>query len=512
MYGTTYPVTKAWKRKRDIELDAVVEIKENMEIGLIYTTDTKVWDNQASLSLEVTMEDRKEVTIPLQHTTSPVWLFRLGEVYPWRTGYYLITFTYLGTVYYSAFSVTPLHFTSQQLKQLHHYLEQKVTGVIQDSLPCGYFQSGNGGEWYTQYAQMVHDHYQEIGYFLQLLSKKTVTTIVGMNEISLRPGRMNKKSMQWQLTNEAIGTQTRFSNKVKKEVTDTPENRWMKTILVSWLQELEEVERHLQTQGNHYDKAAFSSLKHRIMYMAYKSFLSQLPLGNKKPLLKRPAYHKISTYYDKLKGVYLQRQQYEVASYQRLKKTWQLYEYYCLFVVLDALKLAGYTYTNSMSQSIFHSFQGQGIPEGTCFEVEKEKQLIRIWYDKEIVASKNEALSRGEEIYCLSGQKRPDIRMDYYHRDTKEYQYTIVMDAKFRRLQNIRIEGGTSDTQLQLFSYWQMVHVQAVRPTVANVICLYANDGLEGTKEMDQTITYLKLFPQMATGNVIGLEELVNMI
>ncbi|MGL4819438.1 MAG: hypothetical protein ACRC5C_05620, partial [Bacilli bacterium] len=170
----------------------------------------------------------------------------------------------------------------------------------------------------------------------------------------------------------------------------------------------------------------------------------------------------------------------------------------------------GYTRRTGFEPEVLVDVRSEGIAEGTTFIVEKDNQRVRIAYEDALSPSLYDAKASGQDMYSLGYRKKPDIRIDYFFREAGDWMFreSKVIDAKFRGLQHIRSRNGLSSAQRQLFSYWQFAHIAHARPVVSEVICLYPQHAGDDVVSVDQTITYIPLFPETTGVGNVGLKSL----
>ncbi|RKJ68160.1 hypothetical protein D7X33_24510, partial [Butyricicoccus sp. 1XD8-22] len=175
--------------------------------------------------------------------------------------------------------------------------------------------------------------------------------------------------------------------------------------------------------------------------------------------------------------------------------------------------------TEGFHPQMLDQFYENKIPSGHKFTLENSNSIIHVWYDKYHAHSNNEASEKGELFFTNLLKKRPDIKMDVYKKvDNGDllFKDSIVIDAKFRKLQSIYSKDYVKDTFDQLISYNQFFYsgenrMYNSRGSIVNrVICLYASEDGTAVKQVEQPITFIKLFPEIKDESVIevGKKEL----
>ncbi|OFD92215.1 hypothetical protein BWGOE13_29280 [Bacillus mycoides] len=585
-------VQRVWRTKDEINVENLAVIKENMDVSIKFFSDSPLSFDTSSKALietclttvDYTKQDIREIS--LQNDEVSTWLYQgsMSPEFPWRMGYYVVEIHYEGNTYYTGFTVTPLHLKTKQIEKLHEFLEDKITGIIFDLRFNSNLNSGETSErlnkWYIEYAERLIKKKKEIIYLLEMVRKKPKTTIQGINKVSLKPGKKNKKTLQWELTTKGIsknqGKNKQYYNRsVKEETLENIENKWLKNILLNWRTELNNVseilqeeivaisklikeyrnelellERHrisinktydvsvLEIQGNqakvNYLNSKVRNLQHsrghlenmhlnvsiiesRVNYTLSVDLFKNIQRGYKKPILKLSSYYGLDANYNALNQLFKQTYKGEEVKRKNFKKTWHLYEYFCLLSVVDCVRNVGYNLASDLSRDTPEMYMWDDIPEGMQITFENDLSIIKIWYDKIIPSSVEEAISNDEVLFSLNKIKRPDIRLDIYIKDKSNkklsYQSSIILDAKFRRLSNIRKDSYTSKTEAQLQGYWNIFNCQTMRPAqVEKVICLYANDEYKDVQIEKNTISYIKFFPSLEEDFTVGEQELLNEI
>jgi hypothetical protein len=494
-----------------------------------------------------------------------------SENYPWRMGAYLIDIYYNSEKYTTGFMVHPTHLSREQVEKIHSYLEEKIEGIIYDFIYSNLtfsrvLSDDFSSQWYYDYARYMKENKEKIIYCLSLIEKYPSTKIVGNYKLSPLIGKQDRKSIQWALTK----SKTQFFNKIKQENIETSANEWMKHILESWKMEIHDVtliiqQKQLRLQEDLLKlKADFLQLEERLSQLEQKQnaarshiidtknllkkiendikqkeqidkqhhqwlhclnllesnigysltqgFLSQVKRGYIRPLLKRNPYYLLDLMYEETKKIKQEKGE-KKRLIKILKPTWLIYEYFCLFQTLDVLKELGFSIIEGFSPQMIDLYYENKIPEGSRFVLENEKAVIYVWYDKHHAHTAEEAKKKGEYFYTHMVKKRPDIKLDIFKKEKNQkllFKDSVVIDAKFRRLQSLYTSEYMNKTYEQLISYNTFFYrgenrMFKSRGSIVNrVICLYGSEAGSEIKSIKEPITFIKLFP-IIDGEIIHI-------
>ncbi|MGR3776052.1 nuclease domain-containing protein [Bacillus paramycoides] len=556
---------------------STIEIYEGLRVGIKFYPDSpEDFDEEARIEVQTSLydEDDNQVTfnIPLSNTYDEIgWVYQNkdGENFPWRMGTYLIKAYYKGNSYVLGFFVKPLYLSTEQVYAVHEYLESKIEGLIYDFVYSKQSMSQEKENvltnWYYDYARYMLDHKELVFYLLLSLEKQPLSHLLGENEVSLIPGKIDKNSIRWSSTvkglskNNGVGDQTYYYNRIKKVDYNNKANQWIKTILSRWSTELHEVigaisnshslvkkdlNKLIQQQNELLQKKEYlykqrevarptkvgvhslititdeklqknryianqqeiwieqlRSMYSRIIYMLNNTFLSSVDYGKTKPVLKANNYYKLSDIYKKAKNI--QKDTGDKRRYIKvLKPFWKIYEYFCLFTVIDCLMKLGYISKKEFTPDFVELYYQSMIPEGTCFELENEKSVIHCWYDK-YHGDKFTAEKSGDSFFTAQEKCRPDIKLDLYEKQEDGsllFKGCLIFDAKFRKLANMHNDEYATTTYHQLTSYYQFFYSgksegrRRNRTVVDQVICLYGSSKNGAVRKEVHPILYIQLF------------------
>ncbi|RKJ50391.1 hypothetical protein D7X33_32680, partial [Butyricicoccus sp. 1XD8-22] len=370
--------------------------------------------NQTTLSYKLTTDDNE-----IQ------WIYSdINEgVYPWRMGSYLIDIYYKGEKYTTAIKVAPTHLNSKQIEQIHSYLQGVAEGIIYDYVLSNQSYSQITSEelktkWFYEYARFITDTQNLIVYALSKIEKNPYTQITNEYKQSKQIGKIGIKSVKWELMN-GYSDSGKYFNKVKSNVYNTLENKWIKYVVYNWkseiskaltlirrnhqiLQEetltLEQKRRELESEKNRLNKKwniaktvilnlnsqilikekeikekmgilnqhekwinSLDSIKNRMVHLLANSFLSDIQIGQKKPLLKQNVYFLLDELYLESKKI-KENEGNKKRLIKIYKPTWLIFEYYCLFTTLNILKELGFDSTEGFHPQMLDQFYENKIP------------------------------------------------------------------------------------------------------------------------------------------------------
>ncbi|QST02096.1 hypothetical protein IMZ31_21845 (plasmid) [Pontibacillus sp. ALD_SL1] len=496
--------------------------------------------------------------------------------YPWRMGIYLLQVVYKGERYIGGINVLPLHMKEEQVIKIHEYLDKKVEGIIYDFVynqnsPSEMNEKWVPHHWYYDYATKMEKVYNGVIHHLFSLVKTPRYHITSDYEEGSIQKKTDSKSARWSLVNYSKN-QT-VLNKVKRTHYDTAANQWMKNIFLFWKKDIirvrhyiegdqrklrlieaeksEQYERYKKKKHEQYFKKDISEkAKHNIIselemteddlneirrqsaliermseklrlaenklvYFLNNTFFSSVKRGIKKPPLKNTHYYQLDKTYRELKK-YMKDTGEDDQVHSILKPTWQIYEYFCLFKVLEIFTQEGYTITEGMDSDIVNLYFQDRIKEGEKFVLENDDRVIHVWYDHYHSHQPQEAFERGEWFYTYNSNKKPDIKIDRFDKTDQGLWFigSTVLDAKFRKLDDIYNHEYMNKTTEQLMGYHVFFYAGENTDNrgacVDNVICLYAGSR---RKKPDpySPITFIQLTPTQGDHEAVkGEDELRN--
>lgn len=581
-YGNVKKIEKVYPSNEYVKTEEAIELKEGLKTGIqFYVNSNDHMDENATIEIQTSLynntDTQESLVYPLTNKPYTNWMYQnqSHEIFPWRMGTYLLRVFYKGISYTTSVFVKPLYLNDKQVHSIHEYLEEKVEGVIYDLIYSNQSLSKQENDiltnWYYDYARYMMDHKESIYYFLLSLENKPLSQLIGTHELSHNPGKIDRKSIQWENTsrglskNASIDNKIYFYNRIKKENYNDKANQWMKTILFRWNGDIHTVIDVVSNEYDYIKKKIFSlkekeealdnrkdyirfqkevartervnlsaqttivnkdlkkyneiilqqkkwlehlrSIHSRIVHLLNNSFMSEVERGEIKPLLTSNHYYQLNMIYEKSKLI--QKDEGDKERYIKIYKPfWQIYEYYCLFTVIDGLKKIGFSLKDSLDEDLMKSYHQNTIPEGALFVLENSKTVIHCWYDKyhedKLLAEQN-----GELFFTPQEKKRPDIKLDLYQKQEDGsllFVSCLIFDAKFRKLSNMHSDHYITSTSHQLTSYSFFFYLgqnRLTRPVVDKVICLYGSESKGPTRREVFPHTYINLFPQVLDNGVI---------
>ncbi|TYS59366.1 hypothetical protein FZC76_22420 [Sutcliffiella horikoshii] len=561
-----------------IKQDSYIVLFEGLNTSIkFYVDDPEHFDQDARIEIQTSRYDTSDTQetlvypLSLDSNINLMYKHSADDTFPWRMGTYFLHVHYKGQTYTTAFLVKPLYLSTEQVLSVHSYLESKIEGIIYDLIYSNESLTDQGEKiltnWYYDYARYITNQKESIFYFLMSLEKQPLSHLISSNEISLLPGRMNRRSIKWSTTNNGlaknsgIGEETYYYNRVKKVDYNHNANRWMKNILSCWSVELHHVIETISNSHSDVQKKLSSlrqkiadlherktylntkrevskttkidiwsqisiiekeiqkhfeiskqqenwiiqlrSIFSRMIYLINNSFLKEVERGKIKPILKNNNYYQLNIIYEKSK-LYQQKEADNKQFMKILKPFWQIYEYYCLFSVMDSLKKIGFQIKKGFEPNFIELYHQSMIPPETFFELENDRAIIHCWYDK-YHGDKFAAEQNGELFFAGQEKKRPDIKLDLYEKkENGELLFisSLILDAKFRKLANMHNEDYATTTYQQLTSYYNFFYLGKNRKSprgqvVQQVICLYGSEKGTNVKKTVEPLLYIQLFPNI---------------
>ncbi|MDT3425283.1 hypothetical protein J2Z22_000799 [Paenibacillus forsythiae] len=554
----------------------LVQVKEGVQIGArLYPREGFVFDPHAKLIIESSTynDEGKQVDleISISHKGDKRYLFNheRNQTYPWRLGVYYLEVHYDEVIYASAILVSPIHLSSEQVQHMHMVLEQEIVGICYELV---YTSRSTGNEYELLNSKMYYD------YVLQLINEKdrlyASLTYLERNlhsevrtEYVIKPyeRKVDHKGLRW----KEMRASAFDLNKRKALTVDLPANQWIKHVISSWMNELNQVEREIQSdckkqqfviRNNEEEKMRneerkrywlnekevskeskdsmrsitfrlddeikkaekqlqvltrwidlLQNLYGRFGYVLSSTGLLEVSRARKKPQLKDRSYRIISDLYEQSRKT-LVGESKSNHIVQILKPTWKVYEQFVFFQVVEILRQNGFSMRNSYTIDDFRE-----MPSGFRIELENEHLIVHVWYDK-IIYMRGDALSRNDPFYSPR-LIQPDIRVDLYRKEEHSvFLSTLVMDAKHRKYKALHNDNYSSNVYSQLSKYNTIFYrgehtvVSYKRPVVDGVLCVYSRDREAPVKKEEYPFTFIQLFPEIDQDQITGFSELMGEI
>lgn len=504
------------------------------------------------------------------------WIYKgeSGEEFPWRMGIYLLSVEYMGKRYTGGIKVVPHHLDESQVQRVHEYLNSQIQGIIYDFIytnktPSEAIQANLPDYWYYDYARQVEENYDEFMFAMTGIEKNPSTSIETIYKAEAIVGKTDRKSFYLAIKT-AKNSDINY-NKKKQSHYNSKENMWIKNVLLVWEKDVVETEEQIKKDRNsllrkleqqELVKSRYKTEQTRMLFQGdigentKKDIKSRLSMANKdiemtkkqlallnrwimllvtmanklvyflnytelvsvergmrKPILKDIHYYRIDEIYELLKKIKDNTGERPQLT-PILKPTWLIYEYFCLFKVLEKFKAAGYILVKGIDDKIINRYFEDKIEEGSKFELESDYKVVHVWYDHYHSHTPKDARERGELFYTHSPKKKPDIKIDVFDKvdGRVEFSHSIIMDSKFSKLNDIYKSSYINRTTEQLSGYYNFFYIGS-GPCIKKVICLYAGDGSGDIEVEHEPITYINFHPSVdGDGQVIGDLELARII
>ncbi|TDL82098.1 hypothetical protein [Peribacillus frigoritolerans] len=439
--------------------------------------------------------------------------------------------------------------------------------------------------WYYDYARFIQHNKQSIIFSLFSIERDPSKNVIGTNIISNIPGKVDSKSQRWFMTSKGIAKNLGLqpyvyhNNKKKILLTNNKENQWLKDTILLWMKDLNIVQSEIvsdysklvkdihteEVSIKQYEasteklftkrdvakpqinqmwtkikiakqnihkykvlkktlglwKKDLETIQDRFSWLLTHAFLSDVDRGKSKPILKKHPYRVFSDLFNESKKI--QKNEGDKKKYVPiLKPTWKIFEYFCLFKVMEILKEDGYTLTEGITQNFINVYNQEGIPEGKQFIMENKNSIIHIWFDKYLAFDDKEAEERDENFYSFQDKRRPDIKLDYYHKQDDEtywFRDSFVMDSKYRKMKSLYKSSYFNTTKHQLSSYSSIFYrgentFTPYAHCVSRVVCLYSKDSNNEVLTVNRPFTFIQLYPELVDDfdefRIIGHIELSN--
>ncbi len=226
-------------------------------------------------------------------------------------------------------------------------------------------------------------------------------------------------------------------------------------------------------------------------------------------LLKDYRYRRFYSFYKELFKLETKNYNSNLPGVQ-FRRTWQLFEYYNVGLIIDILKDNNYKWVDGWLANKDNPHQHIGtLPPDTILRFEKENcdYYIEVAYDTEIESTvSDKSFSR----YFSEAGRRPDIRITIYQKDGSLYSEKagLIIESKCRRHKYIINEQITPDIKWQLRDFWNLEYFDAqalqkgkppVKKPIKQVIVLYPKQrGMESVKEdylYGESILYIQVEP-----------------
>src|SRR5690625_566996 len=235
-----------------------------------------------------------------------------------------------------------------------------------------------------------------------------------------------------------------------------------------------------------------------------------------KSLLRDWRYKKIYDYYRKLYKI--KKKDTTLDTYSDMqRRTWELYEYYTVGLVVDILQELGYDWESGWLadyDDLYLSSGPGGLPQDTLmyFKSKEGDHYIELAYDYRMEQSYNKKIEKGQYFHLR--QRRPDIRLtildsskSIYSRVDSTIKPGLIIEVKYRNHGNILGRKYSTDVKEQLIDFLDLRYYDpklfdeklGPEEPIKQVIVVYPKQNrgkaFERDREYGNRIVYLQLSP-----------------
>lgn len=431
------------------------------------------------------------------------------DAYPWYPGDYELSVTIGNEKWYGLFRIKPRHLNYDQLDRLRQDLERLVAGLSLDVAVGRGFdkeqfdslrRAGKADRTRLKQLGVLQKALSEVAPALALIEREPHRRLGREYEIVQwhKSQRLDGKSFRWLSRGEWLHIPRALPSNgwnakpqmvlapTASQSLDTYENRVVRFILRSLqdqacrllkaietdlmgvdgeIQQAEEKhwDRDVQllserAQGYHQLQSLASEVQDRLKRLARTPFLAEVGDLSELPfptttLLKDDRYCTIYRWYQRVEEALVTvdtGEQFQT----RTKRTATLYEYWCLFQVIEICEKLGFRLTGGdFGFRLREANRERLIPvieSGTAFWLEDDRgHRLRIVYNQPLPTSQSDAMASGCDLYIANPKNQPDIRVDLMVEG--QPVRCLALDAKYRRLSNGWLQKP--DVRFQLMSY-----------------------------------------------------------
>jgi len=548
-------------------------IREHLSIAVKITSDSNEIDN-------VFLE------IEPQQDMDDNFIFKLGEYrqihsydekkegeFPFRPGYTTMKLIVGDISYISRVEIIPIHYTLEQVKAIHNYMEQQLQGICYDLINHKQMVDGMlplGTKWYLDYSRYHLERESEILSILSKLEEDHLKKIVKTYQPELILKRTNSTGIRKTITKgAAYGV---FYNIKTKQETDERLALWLKFILSNWFDKIEDALNEIETEqaniryqekdllsnkeflnrqkevvdqdhnaAKNFKQSLYEAeksverkkkkldfhkkvrygwqetlikIKRSILYLLMETELVEIPLRFPKgsTRISDAVLKQLRRLYEESQTI-AKDQGKNLRLAAVTKPTWQVFEYYVTFNIMEAIVSTNYGFdiTNGLEPEILENIIEQGIPQGYKFVLQNSDYQINVVYDEMLPLHENEAEIQNHDFYLMANRRRPDIRVELYKKKDNDAtcKGIIAIDAKHRKFNDLYSKEYPKDTQSQLESYYQITYRKHAKKRgrkykqiVDEVLCIFSGKQND-PKRFEAKYTYIKLSPVVGeTGKI----------
>ncbi|WP_341285440.1 hypothetical protein [Priestia megaterium] len=205
-------------------------------------------------------------------------------------------------------------------------------------------------------------------------------------------------------------------------------------------------------------------------------------------LLKDYRYRKLYNLYRELSQLEISKPHFNQEA-MRHRKTWQLFEYYNVGLLIDILRDNDYEWVSGWLADKENPFEHIGtLPGGTVLIFEKpgSDHYIEVAYDEELEST---IFDKSYSRYFNDEGRRPDIRMTIYKQDGSLYgkKSGLVIESKCRHHKYLINKDIDPDVKIQLRAFKNLEYYDSkekgVETPIKQVIVLYPKQkGIDAEK------------------------------
>lgn len=442
------------------------------------------------------------------------------QTVPLRPGYYTLVVVTNGHKYYAYFQITPQNLDFDELAKMREEIEAFATGLARDNV--------RRKRDIPKTNQSNPDFYVKLQMFIANQAKLQQT----IGQLRQTAKYQIDKRYTWLPSGRAKITDNQGLQKMSQKpphagmtyapnrylAYDIPENRWLKAIVsefarftqqgIQYLTTLAKQERAEFEQVTQYaNKLAVSEFEFQRdkyqqqqadivgqltalhqMQQSFTMFLqdeifanlpSQRSFDLPKALILSARYNLIYQQYLALHN----QAQLPAQNQYYWKRTAYLYEMWTYIKTIKLLMAAGYQQIGGWLYD--HQGLQPQIPtlqENTFVMLIRDNVLLRLTFNQQIgknIADTDETCP----IVIDAHKNKPDIRIDIYQNDTKQFMGNIILDAKYKPLKNILGSKHRKSDIEQLTAYSTQVsskfipaHLRGIVRPVQAVFALYSSD------------------------------------
>lgn len=350
-------------------------------------------------------------------------------------------------------------------------------------------------QWIKYILQELLDAFKTV-YQIFVIEKKKLKE----RKVSIKLELERNKSIRDDLNKKGFGFYSQL-NIVKNEINRQKE-------------ELEQIRQRLKSVVNNTQKLKWWNT--RLIFMKEEHWLHHIEYEKPKrvphALIRDLRYKKIYDYYEEL--YYIKKKDATLDSYSTMyRRTWELYEYYTVGLVIDILHELGYKWISGWLADYDNLYLDSGLgslPQNTLmyFLSNRNDHYIELAYDYKLERFSSEPVYNGQ-YYSRRG-RRPDIRLtlldsnkEIYSQQDPNVRAGLIIEVKYRNHKYLLDKKFSPDVKEQLEDFLDLRYYgpnlpKAIRP-VKQVIVVYpkqkgqkpfVRDALHGNE-----LVYLQMKP-----------------